>query len=235
MATQGAVAPITDRRLRTPRAAAIAGIVFALLLSLVLILISTPAKVGTTGAWLSDPGRRATLAVALDLIPYAGIAFLWFIGVVRDRIGAHEDRFFATVFLGSGLLFDAMLFAGAAVAGGLITERSGVPGLRLDGGTLALNREVISTLLRVYGMRMAGVFTLNTAVITLRTGIVARWISAAGIAVGVVLLVSIGLTPWLELLFPAWILLLSVEILRTGRRSVLGPAGAIENAPAGSD
>lgn len=33
----------------------------------------------------------------------AGIAFLWFIGVIRDRSGAHEDRFFATVFLGSGL------------------------------------------------------------------------------------------------------------------------------------
>ena len=54
------------------------------------------------------------------MVPFAGIAFLWFIGVVRDRIGEREDKFFATVFLGSGLLFVAMLFAAAAVLGGLI-------------------------------------------------------------------------------------------------------------------
>ena len=60
------------------------------------------------------------MAVALNLIPFAGIAFLWFVGVLRDRIGEREDRFFATVLLGSGLLFVAMLFIGAAVAGGLI-------------------------------------------------------------------------------------------------------------------
>jgi len=45
---------------------------------------------------------------------------LWFIGVLRDRLGEREDKFFATVFFGSGLLFLAMLFAAAAVAGALI-------------------------------------------------------------------------------------------------------------------
>jgi hypothetical protein len=55
--------------------------------------------------------------LALYLVPFAGIAFLWFIGVLRDRLGELEDRFFATVFFGSGLLFLAMLFASAAVAG----------------------------------------------------------------------------------------------------------------------
>ena len=64
------------------------------------------------------------MAVALNLIPFAGIAFLWFVGVVRDRVGEREDRFFATVFLGSGLLFVAMLFVGAAVAGGLIAGQA---------------------------------------------------------------------------------------------------------------
>ena len=54
----------------------------------------------------------------MNLIPFAGIAFLWFIGVLRDRIGEREDRFFATVFLGSGLLFVAMLFVAAAIAAG---------------------------------------------------------------------------------------------------------------------
>ncbi len=87
--------------LRTPRAAAVAGIVFSVLASaaFVLLRLSVPAHPGVTGAWLTDSGRRAAVAVALNLVPFAGIAFLWFIGVLRDRIGAREDRFFATVFL----------------------------------------------------------------------------------------------------------------------------------------
>jgi hypothetical protein len=67
-------------------------------------------------------------------------------------------------------------------------------------------------------MRMAAVFTMSTATITLRTQLVPRWIGLTGIAVAVVLLVTLGLSPWVELLFPAWILLLSADILRTGLR-----------------
>ena len=59
------------------------------------------------------------MAIALNLVPFAGIAFLWFIGVLRDRIGEREDRFFATVFLGSGLLFVAMIFVAAGIGGAL--------------------------------------------------------------------------------------------------------------------
>ena len=112
--------------LRTPRAAAVAGIIFSVLLitALVLLRVSVPAHPAVPGAWLTDSRRRTTVAIALNLIPFAGIAFLWFVGVVRDRIGEREDRFFATVFLGSGLLFVGMLFVGAAVAGGLIAGQT---------------------------------------------------------------------------------------------------------------
>ena len=213
--------PITGTGLRTPRAAAAAGIVFSLLLGLALVfsrIISVPVLIATEGAWLTDTSQRATIALALNLVPFAGIAFLWFIGVVRDRIGQREDRFFASVFLGSGLLFVAMLFIGAAFAGGLIASvpgRSAVPGP----GTLVISRQVTGLLLRVYAMRMAAVFTISTATITLRTKVIPRWIGMLGFAVAAVLLVSVGLTPWVELLFPAWILLLSIDILRTGLRA----------------
>ena len=211
--------PITDTSLRTPRAAGAAGIVFSLLLglALVLIIVSVPSDPATAGAWLTDSSRRAPIALALNLVPFAGIAFLWFIGVVRDRIGQREDRFFASVFLGSGLLFVAMLFTAAAFAGGLIAVtavRSAAPGP----DTLAVGRQVTGLLLRVYAMRMAAVFTMSTATITLRTRLVPRWIGLTGFAVAVVLLVTLGLSPWVELLFPAWILLLSADILRTGLR-----------------
>ena len=219
--------------LRTPRAAAAAGIVFSLLLglALVLLLVSAPSDTATAGAWLTDASRRATIAFALNLVPFAGIAFLWFIGVVRDRIGQREDRFFATVFLGSGLLFVAMLFVGAAVAGGLIATaaaRSAAPGP----DTLATSRQITRLVLHVYALRMAAVFTISTATITLRTKVIPRWIGMTGFAVAAVLLVSVGLTPWVDLLFPAWILLLSIDIMRAGLRSPRGAGGTAIDAQA---
>ena len=106
------------KRLKTPRTAAIAGIIFSLLLmaSLTIIRLSIPANPNEPGLWLANPDVSFRILMALNMVPFAGIAFSWFIGVIRDLIGEMEDKFFATVFLGSGLLFMAMLFASAAVA-----------------------------------------------------------------------------------------------------------------------
>jgi hypothetical protein len=212
--------------LRTPRAAAVAGIVFSVLLisALVLLRLSVPAHAAVAGEWLTDSRRRAAVAIALNLVPFAGIAFLWFIGVVRDRIGGREDRFFATVFLGSGILFVGMLFMAAAVAGGLIAAASSLASGPAAAGTLAQGRNVTSILLNVYAMRMAAVFTLTTVNIARRTEIVSRWLAVAGLAVAVVLLVGVGISAWVELLFPLWILALSIDILRAGPVASPGPA-----------
>jgi len=212
--------------LRTPRAAAVAGVVFSVFLiaALVLLRLSVPAQPGEAGAWLTEAGRRTAVAIALNLVPFAGIAFLWFIGVLRDRIGEREDRFFATVFLGSGLLFVGMLFVAAAVSGGLIaaaSRPSGPPGA----GAFTLGRDVTATLVNVYAMRMAAVFTLTTVTIARRTQIVSRWLTVAGIATALVLLVGVGISAWVELLFPAWILALSIDILTAGRRALPGSTG----------
>ena len=128
------------------------------------------------------------------------------------------------MFSGSGLLFVAMLFAAAAFAGGLIADVAAGSASAPGPDTLALGRQVTSLLLHVYGMRMAAVFTVSTATITLRTKVVPRWIGMLGFVIAVVLLVSVGLTVWVELLFPAWILLLSIEFLRTRLRQA--PAAA---------
>jgi hypothetical protein len=217
--------------LRTPGSAAVAGIVFSVLLisALVLLRLSAPAHPQVAGTWLTDSGRRTAVAIGLNLIPFAGLAFLWFIGVIRDRIGRHEDRFFATVFLGSGLLFVGMLFVAAAVAGGLIAASSrpaGPPGA----DTLAVGRNVTSILLNVYAMRMAAVFTLTTVTIARRTQIVSRWLEVAGLATALVLLVAVGISDWVELLFPAWILALSIDILAARPKA---PAGSTGTAPQG--
>jgi len=205
--------------LRTPRGAAVAGIIFSVLLltALILLRLSAPAHPGAGSQWLSNSGKRAAVAVALNLVPFAGIAFLWFIGVLRDRIGEREDRFFATVFLGSGLLFVAMMFVAAAVGGALIATASSSS---LAGGdTLAVGRNITNALLNVYAMRMAAVFTLTTVTIARRTQIVSRWLTLAGLACALVLLIGIGISPWVELVFPAWILALSLDVLLAGPRS----------------
>jgi hypothetical protein len=211
MAAQGELESI-GAALRTPRAAAVSGLVFAGLLIAVLVLVTlaTPSRPATPGSWLHSSSNRRSLSVALGLVPFAGIAFLWFIGVVRDRIGQLEDRFFATVFLGSGLLFIAILFVAAAIGTAILssTSRTAAPS-----PSLAEAREVVGALIHSYGLRMAGVFTMSTATILHRTRVAPRWIAVLGFASAVVLLFGIGLSPWLELLFPAWIGLLSGAIL----------------------
>src|SRR5215469_13318119 len=89
-----------------PRAAAATGIVFSALMiaSLGIICLADPADPTIPSIWLTNYNGRAQLDFALNLVPFAGVAFLWFIGVLRNRIGASEDQFFAAVSRGSGLL-----------------------------------------------------------------------------------------------------------------------------------
>src|SRR4051812_4136100 len=103
---------MTARRWRSRRSAAVAGIVFAVLLLAAMTMTRLALSDSSLEALRSDAQRRNLIRLSLNLVPFAGIAFLWFIGVVREQIGQVEDRLFSTVFLGSGLLFLAMLFIG---------------------------------------------------------------------------------------------------------------------------
>ena len=199
--------------MKTPRAAAIAGIISSVLLTIsqVLIRISIPSN--PMGPALDVISHSKTISLALNLLPFAGISFLWFIAVVRDRLGELEDRFFATVFLGSGLLYIAMMFVSAALAGGLIRVLgSGTENL-IRSGAYALSRAEIYQATQVYGIKMAGVFMISTCTMSLRTRIVPRWMSVLGYALALLLLLSIGTIEWIPLVFPAWIFLVSVYIL----------------------
>lgn len=204
---------LTRQRLKTPRAASIAGILFALLYGggIVLIRLSIPADQSADSAWLDSNSKNVSLA--LNMVPYAGIAFLWFIGVIRDRVGDLEDRFFATVFLGSGLLFLAMTFVGAALAGGLLSSYAVVSSTLIESGVFNYSRAVTYQTLNVYAIRMAGVFMISLATIWLRTGLMQRiWVLLTYI-LALVLLVSIGYFLWVTLIFPGWVLVVSVYFL----------------------
>ena len=201
-------------RLAPPRAAAIAGIVFAVLMgvSLVLVRLAIPYQ-SDAGTWLTDPARRNAVRVAVQLAPFAGIAFLWFVGVLRNRLGPLEDQFFATVFLGSGLLFVASLFASAAFTGAVVEAVASGHVQLLNSDTYFLVRQLIGEFLNVFAIKMAGVFMFSTSMIALRTRIVPRGVAVLGFLCAVVLLLVITSWPWIALLFPSWMLVISTTVL----------------------
>src|SRR5690349_20991098 len=144
---------LTKTNLRTPRVAALAGIVFSTVLiqAFWLLRVSIPTESLASKEWLGD--HATTITIALSLIPLSGIAFLWSIGVVRDRLGQSEDRLLATVFLGSGLLFLAMLFAAAAVASAAVITFNATPDQAHDPRVLAFARTLVSELMNVYATK----------------------------------------------------------------------------------
>jgi hypothetical protein len=217
---------LTARRWRSRRSAAIAGIIFAVLLLSALIMMRIALSEGSLQALQTDAQRRSLIRLSLHLVPFAGIAFLWFIGVVREQLGDVEDRLFSTVFLGSGLLFLAMLFIGAVTATGLLEMLAGSnPSAEL----FAYGRSNTQTLISVYAMRMAAVFTISVSTVGLRTAGLPRWVSYLGYLIALTLLLAAGEHKWFQLLFPAWVLLVSIVILvvrpRTGTTGPESAAG----------
>jgi hypothetical protein len=211
--TYGDNVPSLRARLRTPRAAAIAGIIFSglLICSLWLLRLSVPANPLEAGDWLKSEAGRVILAV--NLVPFAGIAFMWFLGVLRDRLGKREDQFFATVFLGSGLLFLGMMFVAAAAVGGLILAYSAQPKAIFDSGTFVFARAFTYGAMQIYAVKMAAVFMVSTSTLAIRTRFIARWLALLGYASAVFLLLGSGYVSWAVFVFPAWVLLVSGYIL----------------------
>lgn len=196
-----------------PRAIAVSGILFSVLfmISLTLVRASVPADPADPGNWLTDPAFRNGVRSALNLVPFTGIAFLWFMAVLRNRIGSQEDRLLATVFLGSGLLFVAMLFAGAALSRAMLESFSA--GVSAENDTYRVGRRMTYELINTFGMRMVAVFMFVTSTIGLRTGALSRAISIVGYLFGLILLITITGFAWIALLFPLWALLVSTYIL----------------------
>jgi len=209
--------PASVRERRAPRSAGLAGIAFSLLFVVYAVLLAARPPAGLTEAglvdWFETTAKGPITVATLYVAPFAGIAFLWFLAVVRDRIGTNEDRFLSTVFLGSGLLFVAMFWASAAAVASLVAAN------RLDGApplsatTLETVRSLSFSFLFVLAARAAAVFMIVTSTIALRSAIFPRWLVIAGYVIALVMLLSLALLQWIVLLFPGWVFLLSLIIL----------------------
>jgi hypothetical protein len=204
---------VSNRNLRTPRAAAIAGIIFALLFgaSYTLIQLSVPALSVAQANWIED--QADTLTLGLSFLPFAGIAFLWFLGVIRDRMGYLEDQFFSTLFLGSGLLYIGLTLTAAAIAGGTLAVYALDPDILINSEGILLTRAIINQIMVVYAIRMAGMFMIVLGTIWVRTQVMPRWLAIITYLLALILIISIGFTQWVTMIFPTWVLLISIYIL----------------------
>jgi len=218
---------VPGRAVEAPPAAGVAGLVFAVLfVASVVLLHRQPDSESTADeirAWYLGENASRVGLVGLYLVPFAGIAFLWFLAVLRHHVSALEDRFFDTVLTGSGILFIAMLFATAASAGSLVAavkfRDAPVPGPEAVG----VARSLAYTFFYVYALRAAAVFMVVASTIGRRSGGLPRWLTLAGYVVAVVLLLSVSYAPLVALLFPAWVAAASIVFLTRnlgeGRRS----------------
>ena len=200
-------------RLKTPRAAAIAGIIFSILFvaAFLLLKIVVPSDPSEPGEWLKTSSNL--VGVALNLLPFAGIAFLWFVGALRDRLGELEDRFFATVFLGSSLLFLSMLFTMASVVGAMILAfAQGIADVSTS-AAFHFTRTFTYNIVNIYMVKMAGVFLMSTSTVVIFTQIAPRWIALLGYGLALLLLFASAHFSWTFVAFPFWILLISMYLL----------------------
>ena len=221
------------QNLRSMEAAAIAGLVHSILLTIAIALVQTQPSIDVSDdalvAFYRDPAARARMLLALNLAPISVIAFLWFIGVIRRRIGAREDKLFATVFLGSGLVFSAAVLVGFAAAAvpAITTEATdSVPGADV----IRLSRSLGSIILGVHAPRLAAVFVLATSRLGARTGALPRWLTTIGTLVALAMIFMFTTWAPAPYFFPAWVALVAIVLLVRRRGESL-----FDTAPTGRD
>ena len=140
-------------------------------------------------------------------------AFLWFVGVIRDRLGPQEDQFFSTVFFCSSLLFLALVFVSVAVAGGILAVASLNPDESLSDDIIIFGRAMMLEISNVYALRMAGVFMFSLSSIWWRTRSMPKWLPPVTVVTGLALLLVTSRSLWFTLLFPAWVFSVSLVLL----------------------
>lgn len=216
-------------RLRAPWAAGIAGIVFSVLFVVALVLLRTVPIYDdgdqAIADWFAVGGDTAIVIGALYCIPFGAVMFLWFVAVIRDQIGDREDQFFATVFFGSGLLFVALLFVEAAVAGSLVVGVRYLEQAPPNAEMVGIIRSLAYVVMFGMATRAAAVFMLATATVGLRSGVFPRWFALVGYAIGLILLFVVSFFDWVVLLIPAWVTFVSIVILARQRRRKVAAQG----------
>lgn len=200
------------------------GAAHALLFIVALLLLADAPGPTATDAELIDyysaeGSRRVTLA-GLYVMPFAGIAFVWFIVALRMWIsasGRREDALFSNVQLVSGILYTA-LFLVSAAASAAIAAATEFTDAEIDPAFARQFNQYGDTILFVFAMRMAAMFVFTTCTVSRHASILPGWFLWIGYAVGLFLLLSASFYRALSLVFPLWLLCLAVLLMLRARR-----------------
>lgn len=210
------------QRARTVESAAIAGIAYAVLSLIARAIVASIPKLDDPEVvgWFNDAGNQDLLLLALNLTSIATVAFLWFLAVIRRRIGGREDQFFSTVFIGSGIvLIVSRLLATGAVASPAVAARFlGAP--ELDSSVITVADGLGATVALVVAPRIQAVFVIATSTVVLRSRALPTWLAYVGYVLGAVKFIVPFLIEPMYVLFPAWMLLVSIVLLATRTRDL---------------
>jgi hypothetical protein len=202
------------RDIRSPRSAAFAGIGYSILMITGMFLTASIARVrmeDITLEILESWSRKASLIILL--VPFAGIAFLWFTGVIRDRLGELEDRFFATLFYGSGIIQVVLLFIWGAIFGAVMTARSMTAAGLIDNRIFIFSFALMNEIIGNYALRMAGVYMTAINSLWSKTGLMPRWLIIGTYILALGFLLAAERFREARFLLPIWVLVVSVYIL----------------------
>lgn len=199
--------------LRSIESAAVAGIVYSGLAVWAMSLLSQVPDLGLSDAELTEWFTSTDLVLGLNLAAISSIAFLWFVAVVRRRIGDQEDRFFSTVFIGSATLYLAVWLVGVSLLAAPAIALNLQPDGRITQGTETFAVGSGAALILVVAPRFQALFVIITSTLILRTGVLPRWLAILGYLVGAALFVVPTVHKFLGIGLPAWVLVVSVTIL----------------------
>jgi hypothetical protein len=106
-----------------------------------------------------------------------------------------------------------MIFAATSIAGAIVTTYAAGPAEFVTSEVYMFGRAIMSQFFTIYALRMAGVFVISLGTIWLRTGLMPRWLSIITYIFAAILLLSTTLILWMVMVFPAWVLIISIYIL----------------------
>ncbi len=211
------------KRRRSVESAAVAGVVYAVLTVIALILITRFPELTLSDedvtAWFDETDHKAVLVLGLNLAAVSAIAFLWFVAVIRRRLGDLEDRFLGTVFFGSAIVYVVIWLVSAAILAAPAVALTILETGAVDGATATLAWGFAAALVLVVAPRIQAVFVFTTSTIILRSAVLPRWLALFGYVVGVILLIVPLITQPTGVGFPVWVLVVSVTILLSRPRN----------------
>jgi hypothetical protein len=215
----GLPGPMADQepRGRSIEAAALAGVAYSVLTVLALIRLSRFPSLDLgdeeLAAWFDDDAHQAWLIGALSLASIGSIAFLWFVAVIRRRLGDLEDKFFSTVFLGSGIVYVAVWLVGAGALAAPAVAMVQLDAAAVSPASASLAGGIGSSLILVVAPRLQAVFIFSTSTVIMQSQVLPSWLAILGYVSGLMLFVFPLVTQPAGLVFPAWVFIVSVVMM----------------------